>query len=277
MFLKSKSQTMQQTRCGEKGSIPEPRSPENKAVIKRKRVRGRSQANEKQSNATIDATLDCAIQLANMNQNEEKGASATDAAELHWSEVKKDRNRLNAKNSRDRQQHQSSALEAQNTRLAVSNDALRFHNRHLREAIQQIKEQSKLKKASAAQPSTMLISSNQVVGGQSVPNQLSQNQHAVKMMASESTKGEVARSLQSSNMQVSHGNQGPVRWMQAPPMQVANVPSSQFLTTLFGSGGDYCCAVYQMHCVMRGNPNINIQNPIQGRQHHALCPNNMYG
>jgi hypothetical protein len=95
MFLKSKSQTMQQTRCGEKGSIPEPRSPENKAVIKRKRVRGRSQANEKQSNATIDATLDCAIQLANMNQNEEKGASATDAAELHWSEVKKDRNRLN--------------------------------------------------------------------------------------------------------------------------------------------------------------------------------------
>jgi hypothetical protein len=208
-----------------------------------------------------------------MNRDDDKGASATDAAELHWSEVKKDRNRLNAKNSRDRQQHQSNALEARNTRLAVSNDALRFHNRHLREAIQQIKEQSKLKKASAKP--TMLISSNQVVVGQSIPNQFLQNQHNVNMMASEATKGEVARSLRSSNMQVSHGNQGPVRWMQPPPMQLAAVSSSQFLTTLFGSGGDYCCAVYQMHCVMRGNP--NSLNPIQRRQHHALCPNNLYG
>jgi hypothetical protein len=260
MSFKRKSQTTQ-TRCEEKESVPEPRSPENKAGIKRKRMRRSSRANEKQANATVDATLDCAIQLASMNQNDDKGASVSDAAELHWSEVKKDRNRINAKNSRDRQQHQSNTLEAQNTRLTVSNDALRFHNRHLREAIQQIKEH---------------ISSNQVVGQSiSIPNQLSQNQHAVKMMASEATKGEVATSLQSSNMQVSHGNQGPIRWMQAPPMQLAAVPSSQFLTTLFGSGGDYCCAVYQMYCVMRGNP--NIQNPIQRRQHHALCPNNLFG
>ena len=73
-----------------------------------------------------------------MNQDEEDDHQETQA---QWSEIKRYRNRINSQRTRERERFQLETLESEKSRLFLSNDALRYQNGHLREAIKKIREQ----------------------------------------------------------------------------------------------------------------------------------------
>jgi hypothetical protein len=57
-----------------------------------------------------------------------------------WNEVKKARNRINSQRTRERERVQIDMLEAEKTRLWLSNDAIKYQCKHMRDAIIQIRE-----------------------------------------------------------------------------------------------------------------------------------------
>lgn len=71
-------------------------------------------------------------------------------ATLLWEDVKKARNRINSQRTRERERVQIESLESEKTRLSLSNDALRFQNRHFRDAIQQISRVRCIRRESGA-------------------------------------------------------------------------------------------------------------------------------
>jgi hypothetical protein len=74
---------------------------------------------------------------------------ANDDAPLQWEDVKKARNRINSQRTREREKIQLESLEVEKTRLAISNDALIYQNRHFRESIRQIYDVTKLHRTRA--------------------------------------------------------------------------------------------------------------------------------
>jgi hypothetical protein len=72
---------------------------------------------------------------------------ASDDAHIQWEDVKKARNRINSQRTREREKFQLDSLEAEKTRLTLSNDALIFQNNHFRESIRQITEVQKRRRA----------------------------------------------------------------------------------------------------------------------------------
>jgi len=77
---------------------------------------------------------------------ESTSASSTAANPYEWEEVKKARNRINSQRIRERERAQIANLEAERARLWLSNDAIRFQNRHFREVIAKIIEARELKR-----------------------------------------------------------------------------------------------------------------------------------
>lgn len=63
-----------------------------------------------------------------------------------WDEVKKVRNRINSQRTRERERNQIKSLEAERSRLILSNDAIKFQNQRMREVIAQITEIRELKR-----------------------------------------------------------------------------------------------------------------------------------
>jgi hypothetical protein len=91
-----------------------------------------------------------------------KGASTKSAANpFEWEEVKKARNRINSQRIRERERAQIANLEAERARLWLSNDAIRFQNRHFREIMAQIMEIRDLKR------SRVMVSGGMGIGGTS--------------------------------------------------------------------------------------------------------------
>mmetsp|Transcript_48 Transcript_48/g.98 ORF Transcript_48/g.98 Transcript_48/m.98 type:complete len:368 (-) Transcript_48:422-1525(-) len=91
---------------------------------------------------------------ANNGENQKSPAKpdakpASSAAENHfeWEEVKKARNRINSQRIRERERAQIANLEAERARLWLSNDAIRFQNRHFREVIAKIVEVREMKRS----------------------------------------------------------------------------------------------------------------------------------
>ena len=60
--------------------------------------------------------------------------------ESRWDELKRARNRINSQRTRERERQQIETLEAEKSRLWLSNDAIKYQNQHLREAIFKIRE-----------------------------------------------------------------------------------------------------------------------------------------
>ena len=69
---------------------------------------------------------------------------------FEWEEVKKARNRINSQRIRERERTQIANLEAERARLWLSNDAIKFQNRHFREIVAQILEVREMKRNRAA-------------------------------------------------------------------------------------------------------------------------------
>jgi len=76
-----------------------------------------------------------------------KAPSSVAANPFEWEEVKKARNRINSQRIRERERAQIASLEAERARLWLSNDAIRFQNRHFREVIAKIIEVRELKRS----------------------------------------------------------------------------------------------------------------------------------
>lgn len=91
------------------------------------------------------------------NRKDVDGESSSSNKNIEWEDVKKARNRINSQRTRERERLQMETLEADKTRLSLSNDALRFQNEHFREGIQQIREVQRLRRMNAA-----------VAGGESI-------------------------------------------------------------------------------------------------------------
>jgi hypothetical protein len=72
----------------------------------------------------------------NKNNNDNNNSKPT----VKWDDVKRARNRINSQRTRERERTQIHSLEAERTRLWLSNDALKYQNSHFREAIRQIHE-----------------------------------------------------------------------------------------------------------------------------------------
>jgi len=99
--------------------------------------------------------------LKNEDGEKDKAAAASSASSpsaksksstvnpYEWEEVKKARNRINSQRIRERERQQIANLEAERARLWLSNDAIRFQNRHFREIIAQILEVRELKRSRA--------------------------------------------------------------------------------------------------------------------------------
>jgi len=68
---------------------------------------------------------------------------------FEWEEVKKARNRINSQRIRERERAQITNLEAERARLWLSNDAIKFQNRHFRECIAKILEVNEMKRSRA--------------------------------------------------------------------------------------------------------------------------------
>jgi len=79
----------------------------------------------------------------------DSSAPSSAANPFEWEEVKKARNRINSQRIRERERAQIANLEAERARLWLSNDAIRFQNRHFREIIGQILEVRDLKRSRA--------------------------------------------------------------------------------------------------------------------------------
>lgn len=77
-------------------------------------------------------------------------AVASSANPIEWEEVKKARNRINSQRTRERERSQIKSLEAERACLWLSNDAIKFQNRHFRETIAQILKVRDLKRSRAA-------------------------------------------------------------------------------------------------------------------------------
>ena len=63
-----------------------------------------------------------------------------ESSESQWDELKRARNRINSQRTRERERLQIETLETEKSRLWLSNDAIKYQNRHLRQAIAQIRE-----------------------------------------------------------------------------------------------------------------------------------------
>lgn len=68
---------------------------------------------------------------------------------IQWDDVKKARNRINSQRTREREKQQLENWEVEKTRLTLSNDALTFQNNYFREAIQQIAQVRRIRRARA--------------------------------------------------------------------------------------------------------------------------------
>lgn len=78
-----------------------------------------------------------------MSSSKDGGASDTEGAQqdgAQWDEVKRARNRVNSRRTREREKEQLDRLESERARLWLSNDALRYQNSHLNEAIKRVRE-----------------------------------------------------------------------------------------------------------------------------------------
>lgn len=91
------------------------------------------------------------------------------SASTEWEEVKKARNRINSQRTRERERDQIKSLEAERARLWLSNDAIKYQNRHFRQTIAQILEIRDLKRSRT----TGLSNPNGVVGSTSASSALS--------------------------------------------------------------------------------------------------------
>lgn len=78
--------------------------------------------------------------------SQEQGAGNAKSGDDHgdssrqWNELRRARNRINSQRTRERERFQIESLEAQRTRLWLSNDAIRYQNNHIRSAIRKIRE-----------------------------------------------------------------------------------------------------------------------------------------
>lgn len=79
-----------------------------------------------------------------------KKSEASSAFE--WEEVKKARNRINSQRIRERERAQIANLEAERARLWLSNDAIKFQNRHFRDIIAKVIEVREMKRNRSAMP-----------------------------------------------------------------------------------------------------------------------------
>ena len=77
-------------------------------------------------------------------------SSSSSANPIEWEEVKKVRNRINSQRTRERERSQIKSFEAERACLWLSNDAIKFQNRHFRETIAQILKVRDLKRSRAA-------------------------------------------------------------------------------------------------------------------------------
>ena len=84
------------------------------------------------------------------------GSSSSNTIE--WEEVKKARNRINSQRTRERERAQIKNLEAERARLWLSNDAIKFQNRHFKETIARILEVRDLKRSRVSSNGGMGIS-----------------------------------------------------------------------------------------------------------------------
>eukprot|EP00980_Cylindrotheca_fusiformis_P026894 scaffold17901_cov157-Cylindrotheca_fusiformis.AAC.1 len=267
-------------------------------------TRSQSASVQKQSRSSNTVSCNPPMHLANVNrQDGQTGRTANEDAERHWTEVKKDRNRLNAKRSRNRQQQQISTLEAENMRLAVSNDALRFQNTHLKDAILRINEEREKKKVAAKESSkTMPPPSNQI--SQPLSSQISQQQLAAdpicrplsnQMSLQQIAADQISQPLSnqatlqqlvalllgndlSAGQQLSIGTQEIARLLgttqTSHSANFSGPPQYPGTTSTAGIVGSFCCAEYQLYCALADQPQIRI--PPQLRRHNLRCPNNMF-
>jgi len=108
--------------------------------------------------SSVDATENIATKanLSNRMNGESRNGAAKSFTEedassnpVEWEEVKKARNRINSQRTRERERAQIKSLEVERARLWLSNDAIKFQNRHFRELIAQIIEIRDLKRMRA--------------------------------------------------------------------------------------------------------------------------------
>lgn len=99
-------------------------------------------------------------------------ASSSAANPFEWEEVKKARNRINSQRIRERERAQIANLEAERARLWLSNDAIRFQNRHFREIMAKILEVRDLKRSRAVANGGMGLGGAGVQSAQSTSNAL---------------------------------------------------------------------------------------------------------
>jgi hypothetical protein len=101
-------------------------------------------------NSTNSSSSSNTKTMSKNSSDNAKGVSAeTAATPFEWEEVKKARNRINSQRIRERERAQITNLEADRARLWLSNDAIRFQNRHFREIMAQIMEIRDLKRSRA--------------------------------------------------------------------------------------------------------------------------------
>lgn len=97
---------------------------------------------------------------------------------VKWDEVKKARNRINSQRTRERERSQIDSLEAERARLWLSNDAIRYQNKHFREAIQKINEVRSNQRA-RAQSTSVAQSPSSRSAEQQVPLQTMSSAHGM--------------------------------------------------------------------------------------------------
>jgi hypothetical protein len=110
-----------------------------------------------------------ASQKQNMNydRSESKAKSKNSKeAEVQWDELKRARNRINSQKTREHERVQIDTLEAEKARLWLSNDAIKYQNSHMREAVAQIREvladpsaHNRAKEKQASQAQNLALSS----------------------------------------------------------------------------------------------------------------------
>lgn len=119
--------------------------------------------------SSVDAT-----EIKGIDTNSDAGngfgkSSAESSNPVEWEEVKKARNRINSQRTRERERVQIKSLEAERARLWLSNDAIKFQNRHFRELVAQIQEVRNLKRFRAgggtAPSSSTLFGAGALGGG----------------------------------------------------------------------------------------------------------------
>jgi len=83
--------------------------------------------------ATASASASASATAATSTGNNDKQGA-------EWEEVKKARNRINSQRTRERERSSIKSLEAERSRLWLSNDAIKFQNQHYRDTIARILE-----------------------------------------------------------------------------------------------------------------------------------------